>query len=191
MVSLERVTELLQRWKLNGDLEAEEELFVLVDHELRKIAQSMLRRESGFDHKIDPRELVNEAYLALRDYPIVTVNRGPFFRLMGRAMRHYLLDLADRDHAAKRPPSKLRVVDTNAANALSAAVEPTDYYVALDALRDVSARQADVIELRVFGLTNDEIAADLGVSVATVKRDVSEARAFLAFQLGLPSNWIA
>jgi RNA polymerase sigma factor (TIGR02999 family) len=186
-----RVTELLRRWKVSGDAEAEQELFALVDHELRKIAQNLLRRESGFDHKIDPRELVSEAYLALRDYPIVTVNRAPFFRLMARAMRHYLLDLADHDRAAKRPPSRLRVVDTHVANALSATVEPTDYYFALDALRDVSVRQADVIELRVFGLTNEEIAADQNVSVATVKRDVVEARAFLAFQLGLPSNWIA
>jgi RNA polymerase sigma factor (TIGR02999 family) len=189
--SSEQVTALLQRWKLNGDPEAEQELFALVDHELRRIAQGMLRRESGFDHKIDPRELVSEAYLTLREYPIVTVNRAPFFRLMAKSMRNHLMDLAKHDRAAKRPPSKLRVVDTHVADALSAAVEPTDYYAALDDLRQVSARQADVIELRVFGLSNDEIASDLNVSVATVKRDVTQARAFLAFQLGLPSNWIA
>lgn len=187
-----QVTRLLQRWKLSGDRDAEQELFLLVERELRRIAQSTLNRTPGFGHKIDARELVNEAYLALRDYPIVTANRAPFFHLMARAMRNCLMDLADRDRAAKRPPSRLRIVDTHAADSVSASggVEPTDYYLALDALRKVSARQADIIELRIFGLMNQEIAADQNVSLATVKRDVAEARAFLAFQLGLPSNWI-
>src|ERR1700687_2825536 len=97
------VTQLLRRWKQEGDAEAESEVFALVHRELIKIADASLRRHAARAYKIDPRELVSEAYLPLRAYPIVTENRGPFFRLMARAMRHYLLDLVDRDRAAKRP----------------------------------------------------------------------------------------
>jgi RNA polymerase sigma factor (sigma-70 family) len=135
---------------------------------------------------------VNEAYLALREYSIATPNRGPFFRLMAVAMRHYLLDLADRDRAAKRPPSVMRVDQTSAANEVpdSDGVSPVEWYMAIDALRRVEPRQADVVELRVMGLSNDEIASELGIGTATVKRDLKQARAFLAFQLGLPSTWL-
>ena len=47
------------------------------------------------------------------------------------------------------------------------------------------------MELRVAGLSNDEIAAEIGIGVATVKRDLKQARAFLAFQLGLPATWLS
>ena len=186
------VTRLLQDWKVHGSADAERELFALVNHELIKVAQASIRRDDRAAHKIDPRELVSEAYLALRDYPVATVNRGPFFRLMANAMRHYLLDLADRDRAAKRPPSVLRVDQTNAADATADAggVSPVEWYLAIDALRRVDSRQAEVVELRIIGLSNDEIAAEIGVAKATVKRDLRQARAFLAFQLGLPAAWL-
>lgn len=186
------VTELLQSWKVRGSADAEARLFALVDRELVRIAEAAIRRHPSRAHKIDPRELVNEAYLALRDYAIATPNRGPFFRLMAVAMRHYLLDLADRDRAAKRPPSVMRVDDTSAAGEVpdEAGVSPVEWYLAIDALRRVEPRQADVVELRVIGLSNDEIAAEVGIGTATVKRDLRLARAFLAFQLGLPANWL-
>lgn len=186
------VTQLLQDWKVKGNADAEAELFALVNRELVKIAEAAIRRHPSRAHKIDPRELVNEAYLALREYAIATPNRGPFFRLMTVAMRHYLLDLADRDHAAKRPPSVMRVDNTNAANDVpdSGGVSPVEWYLAVDALRRVEPRQADVVELRVIGLSNDEIATEVGIGTATVKRDLKLARAFLAFQLGLPSTWL-
>jgi RNA polymerase sigma factor (TIGR02999 family) len=186
------VTQLLQDWKVKGSADAEAQLFALVNRELVKIAEAAIRRHPGRAHKLDPRELVNEAYLALREYSIDTPNRGPFFRLMAVAMRHYLLDLADRDRAAKRPPSVMRVDQTSAANEIpdTGGVSPIEWYVAIDALRRVEPRQADVVELRVMGLTNDEIAAEAGIGTATVKRDLKQARAFLAFQLGLPSTWL-
>lgn len=186
------VTRLLQRWKVDGDPAAEQQLFTAVEHELRQIAQRTLRRQSGFEHKLEARELVNEAYLALRDYPIVTANRGPFFSLMAKAMRHFLMDLADHDRAAKRPPSRLRISETDAKEMAGGAdgIGPLDYYAALDALKAINPRQANAIELRVLGLSNEEIAEELHVSLATVKRDLKEARAYLAFKLGLPAKWI-
>jgi RNA polymerase sigma factor (TIGR02999 family) len=186
------VTRLLQDWKARGSGEAEAQLFALVHRELVRVAQAAIRSHPARAHKIDPRELVNEAYLALREYPVVTSNRGPFFRLMTVAMRHYLLDLADRDRAAKRPQSVLRVDRTSAAAETpdAAGLSPTEWYMAIDALRRVDPRQADVVELRIIGLSNDEIASEVGVGLATVKRDLKQARAFLAFQLGLPSTWL-
>jgi RNA polymerase sigma factor (TIGR02999 family) len=185
------VTRLLQEWKQHGSGDAEARLFSLIHRELVKVAEAAIRKHPARAHKVDPRELVSEAYLALREYPVVTANRSPFFRLMAVAMRHYLLDLVDRDRAAKRPPSVLRVDQTSAVEqAPDAGVTPTDWYMAIDALRRVDARQADVVELRIVGLSNDEIATEVGIALATVKRDLKQARAFLAFQLGLPAAWL-
>jgi RNA polymerase sigma factor (TIGR02999 family) len=187
-----QVTQLLRRWKTDGDDTAEDELFSLVQRELLQIAKRALGREPGFNHKIDPRELVSEAYLALREYPVITENRRPFFALMARAMRNVLMDLADHDRAAKRPPSQMRLAETDAVDqaGIRANVEPRDFYLALDSLSAIHPRQGTVLELRVLGFTNDEIAQDQGVSLATVKRDVQEGRAFMAFELGLPANWV-
>jgi RNA polymerase sigma factor (TIGR02999 family) len=188
----EHVTQLLQRWKLAGDHDAEQELFAVVEQELTRLAQSTLRGMSGFAHKIEPCELVSQAYLNLRGFPIITENRAPFFKLMASTMRHVLIDLARHDRAEKRPPSRLRIVDAHAADSVPAVadIELFDFYRTLDSLRAVNARQADTIELRIVGLSNKEIAAENHVSIATVKRDVDQGRAFLAFQLGLPSNWL-
>jgi RNA polymerase sigma factor (TIGR02999 family) len=187
------VTRLLQDWKERGNPDAEARLFELVNHELLKAAESSLRQHPGRAHKIDPRELVSEAYLALRKYPVVTANRGPFFRLMTMAMRHYLLDLVDRERAAKRPPSMLRVARTDAAESQPAPddLSPVEWYRAIDALRRVDAREADVVELRIIGLSNEDIGQELGIAPATVKRELKQARAFLAYQLGLSLQGLA
>lgn len=192
MTSPGDVTRLLRRWKDNDDRQAEEELFDLVDRELRAAASRVLRRTPRLAYKVDPRELVNEAYVRLRDYAIETPNRAVFFSLMAKAMRQYLLDLARRDGAGKRPPSRLRVVDTHALTSVTVTSDlaPIDFYDGLDALGAIDMRQAKTIELRVLGLTNEEIAEEQGVAVATVKRDFKQARAFLAFRLGLGPEWI-
>jgi DNA-directed RNA polymerase specialized sigma24 family protein len=109
---------------------------------------------------------------------------------MATAMRHCLLDMADHDRAAKRPPSGLRVLDSRAINSVPAedGISVIDWYRAIDALRGTDSRQSEVVELRIVGLNNQEIAAELQVSEATVKRDLKQARAFLAFQLGLQAS---
>lgn len=192
MAAASDLTLLLQRWQREGDRQAEQEVFRLVERELVTVARRVLQSERGLAHKIEPVELVNEAYLALRTFPIVTPNRAPFFRLMAKAMKNILIDLARADRAAKRPPSRLRVVETNVMNSVAGAAEidPLEFYESLDALRGINPRQADTVELRIVGLSNKEIAEDLCISEATVKRDMTEARAFLAFRLGLAPDWI-
>jgi RNA polymerase sigma factor (TIGR02999 family) len=183
------VTRLLREWKEHGSADAEAALFALIERELIKVANRVLHDHPDRAAKIDPRELVNEAYLALRVYPVATVNRRPFFRLMATAMRHFLLDLVAHDRAAKRPPSSLRVLDSRAVRAVPGddGVPVLEWYQAIDALRKVEPRQPEVIEMRIVGLTNEEIALELGISHASVKRDLKQARAFLTFQLGLRS----
>jgi len=187
------VTELLHRWKDNGDQSAEAQLFSLVQAELLRIARRALSGHARQVNRLDPRELVSEAYLALRDYPVVTTNRAPFFSLMARAMRHFLIDQDRARVAQKRPNTMFRVVDTNVLDGVAATTEVAalDFYNALDALRAVSDRQAQTIELRIVGLSNDEISTQLDVSRATTNRDVSSAKAFMALKLGLASEWIS
>jgi RNA polymerase sigma factor (TIGR02999 family) len=187
-----RVTALLRAWKRDGSKDAEQELFELVERELLKVARAALARNTDLAYRLDPRELVNEAYLSLHDYAIDTTNRGPFFLLMKRAMRNFLIDLARQRQADKRPKTRLQVVDTAIAGNIQGApdVGPVEFYLALDALKQIDARQADAIELRVLGLTNEEIAAQLRVSRATATRDLAQARAFIALQLGLPGEWL-
>ncbi|MEQ1908132.1 MAG: ECF-type sigma factor [Vicinamibacterales bacterium] len=188
----ETITKLLRRWKVEGDSAAEEELFVVVERQLQQMAERSLSRNSGFSHKLDPRELVHEAYLALRDYPIVTANRGPFFALMARAMRNVLMDIARRDRAAKRPATRFRVVDTGVMDRASvpAGVDVFDFYDAIDALHAIDANQAKAIEWSVLGYTTAEISEEVRRSTASVTRDLRHARTFLAQRLELGASWI-
>jgi len=180
------ITGLLQRWKVQGDGAAEEELFRAVQRELLRLAQNALSRNRGFGHKLDPHELLNEAYLALKDYPIVTANRGPFFALMARAMRNVLMDIGRRDRAAKRPSTAVRVMDTHAMDSASVppVVDAIAYYETFDLLNVHYPRAARILEqVAICGMTIDESSAENEISPATVKRDLTVARAFFRTQL--------
>ncbi len=192
MSTPEQVTELLQAWKIRGDAQAEQELFVVVERELIRVARGALARNPDLAHRIDPRELVNEAYLKLREYSIATTSRGPFFFLMKRVMKRFLIDLVRERQAEKRPQTKLRVMDTAVVANLQTPGEvgPIELYEALDSLRSIDPRQADAIELKMIGLTSEEIADELAVSRASITRDLAQGRAYLAVQLGLPGEWL-
>lgn len=184
---------LLRRWKVEGDPTAEDELFRVFGGDLQRIARETLAQFRRLDHKIDAGELVNEAYLRLgHDYPIVTSNRGPFIALIRKVMRQHLLDLDKHDRAAKRPPSQLRVVDSQMAKGVvgPSGMDLEEYEAALKALEGLDARQAQILQMKVWGATSSEIAEELGLGRATVTRELAKARAFVAFELGLPANWI-
>jgi len=174
------ITQLLTRWA-DGDREALDSLAPLVHGELRKIADSYLRRQS-VAHILQPTALVNEAWLRLvkQEHPEFD-NRRRFFALAAQAMRQILIDYARNALAGKRGGQTFPIALPRSLAASPSGVEEfLALNQALDQLAAFSPRQAQVIELRYFGGLNvDESADFLGVSPATVSREQRSAEAWL------------
>jgi RNA polymerase sigma-70 factor (ECF subfamily) len=177
---------LLQAWR-QGDAEALAALTPLVHAELRALARSYMRRERR-DHSLQATGLVNECYLRLVDTRDVEwQNRAHFFALSARLMRRILVDFArGRQYAKRRGDAAHVTLGPN--DEQVPAPEPGRDLVALDdalsALATIDERKSRVVELRFFGgLSSDEIAAALGVSPKTVKRDWQVAKLWLLREL--------
>jgi len=169
----------------SGDPSAEANLAALVYDEFRAVARRYMRRERP-DHTLQPTALVHEAYLRLmHGYPADWQSRAHFFAAASTVMRRILVDHA-RQRAARRPEGKQRVeLDDLMASASPRIEQLLILDEALDRLAGWDRRQARLVELLYFGgLTEQEAAEALGVSVRTVKRDWSAARAWLQAQLG-------
>jgi RNA polymerase sigma factor (TIGR02999 family) len=157
------------------------DLLPLVYDELRRMAANYLRKEPDA-HTLQPTALVNEAYLRLVDQTRVSwQNRAHFFGIAAQMMRRILIDHARAQKADKRLGrlEKLQL-DEN----VDKAVEMSADLVALDeALRNlakVDEPLAKLVELRYFGgLTFEEAAEVLGVSIITAKRHWELARTWL------------
>jgi RNA polymerase sigma factor (TIGR02999 family) len=179
------VTGWLLAWS-DGDRTALDRLVPVVYQELRRLAARQMRRERA-GHSLQTTALVNEAYLRLVDYRSVRPrDRSHFLAIAAQAMRRLLIDRARARRAAKRSSGA-------SSPPLEEPPDPAsrrgDELVALDdALRDLAAvdpRKERVVELKYFGgLTNEEAAEALEVSVATVKRDWNEARLWLRREMG-------
>jgi RNA polymerase sigma factor (TIGR02999 family) len=171
-------TQLLTEWN-SGERQALDRLTPLVYDELRKLARNHMRAERG-SHTLQATAVVHEAFLRLVQANVPLEDRGHFFRLASRLMRHVLVD-----HARSRARVK-RIGSENAApvDATEVAARADVDVIALDAalerLMKLEPRLAQVIEMRYFGgMTNEEIAAAVSTSVATVERDIRLARAWL------------
>jgi RNA polymerase sigma factor (TIGR02999 family) len=157
----------------------------LVYRELRRLAGSYLRNQPC-NHTLQPTALVHEAYVRLVERSQSSwQDKAHFFQTAAIVMRRILVDYARTRIAAKRGGSQLRV-DLDAA--LNCSVNRAEVLVALDdVLADLAAfdeRKARAIELRYFGgLSVDETAQVLGVSVATVGREIRYAEAWLRREL--------
>jgi len=130
---------------------------------------------------------VHEAYLKLVDSPAARVqDRGHFLGLASRVMRHLLVDHARARRATKRGLGIASVNVDQATWISDDAVEPTiELDEALQRLASVDERRSGILEQRYFGgLSLEETAEALGVSLATVKRELRAARAWLAVELG-------
>jgi RNA polymerase sigma factor (TIGR02999 family) len=173
------VSQLLHAWGL-GDLGAREDLVPLVQAELRKRAVAYLRRERR-DHTLQPTALVHEAYIRLLGQRRVTWrNRAQFFGVASQIMRRILVDYARERQAAKRPGGIRVTLDEAAAAASPADCELLMLDDALRALARLDERQATIVELKYFGgLSEEEVAAVLSISRATVTREWQSARAWL------------
>ncbi len=147
-----------------------------------KLARIYLRR-GGPAQSLQPTALINEAYLRLLNQPepIQLENRAHFFGIAARLMRMILVDQARNRQAAKRGGVAANVtLDDCMAVSPGRAPEVLEIDEALDRLAEVDERKAKVIELRYFGgMDREEVAAALGLTVATVKRDLSLGEAWL------------
>lgn len=173
------VSQLLQAWG-QGDLRAREELVPLVYQQLRKRAAAHLRRERR-DHTLQPTALVNEAYMRLMGQQRVTwQNRAQFFGVASQIMRRILVDHARERQAAKRPGGVRVTLDDRIGAAPPLDCEVLMLDDALQELARLDERQAHIVELKYFGgLSEEEVAAVLSLSRATITREWQSARAWL------------
>jgi RNA polymerase sigma factor (TIGR02999 family) len=177
------ITGLLRSWG-EGDAGALDQLFPLVYDRMRQLAHQRLRHEP--DGSLNTTALVHEAYLKLVDGPRVELrDRGHFLGLASRVMRHLLVDHARARKAAKRGMGQAAVPLDDAAwlpDETADTVEELDE--ALQRLEAIDGRRTRILEQRYFGgLTLEETAEALDVSLATVKRELRSARAWLALEL--------
>jgi RNA polymerase sigma-70 factor, ECF subfamily len=178
------VTKLLQDWR-QGDAAALEKLIPLVFDDLRQIARRLFQREAD-SHTLQPTALVNEVYLRLMDQRKVHwQNRDQFFGVAALLMRRILVDYAKGRQAAKRGSGVPNVpLDETIAVPELRDVDVVALDEALSRLAEFDARQGRIVELRFFmGLSNEEIAEILGISVTTVKREWRMARLWLYREL--------
>jgi RNA polymerase sigma factor (TIGR02999 family) len=175
------VSQLLIAWG-RGEAAALEELTPRVYRELHKLARAYLRRGRP-NQTLQPTALINEAFLRLLDQsqPVQWENRAHFFGIAARLMRMIVVDHARAHHAAKRGGAAAAItLDDCMAVSPHRAPEVLEVDEALDRLAAVDERKAKVIELRYFGgMDREEVAAALGLTVATVKRDLRLGEAWL------------
>jgi len=174
------VTALLQAWG-NGDEQALHHLMPLVERELNRIARACLAGERA-NRSVSATALVNEAFLRLVELDRIDWrDRAHFLSIGARLMRRVLVDLARARRAEKRGGGAVRVSldeEMLADSRQDADVVRLDE--ALDALARLDPRKGRVIELRFFGgLSAEETAAILEVSIKTVIRDWTFAKAWL------------
>jgi RNA polymerase sigma factor (TIGR02999 family) len=175
------ITGLLQRWH-EGDTDAASRLMPLVYDELRRLAESYLRRERRIS--ICRTELVHELYLRLPPGIPELENRSHFFGIAARLMRQILVDLSREQNRLKRRPDPATIAFPGASPKGSGLVDVLVLDQCLDRLHSLDPRKAQIVELRSFGgFTVEEIAAALDLSLATVKRDWSVARLWLRREL--------
>ena len=165
-----------------GEREALDKLTPLIYSQLRRMAHARLRDERP-DHTLNTTALVHEAYIKLIDINQVQwKDRAHFLAMASRLMRRVLVDYARKRRTEKRGGDQERVNFDEALFMPTGKSETVlDLDDALKRLEQLSPRQSEVIEHRYFGgLTAEESAEVLGISRATVERDLRSARAWLA-----------
>lgn len=181
---LTEITQILQRLS-SGDRAAVDELTPLVYQQLRRIAQRQLVSENDA-RRWDATELVHEAYIRLLgDSPVSWKDRAHFFATAATAIRRVLVDNARKQKSNKRGGDARQVgLSLDGFGKEDLGFELMELDDALDRLKQLSERQAKLVELRFFGgLTQDEVAELLGVSRRTVAGDWAMARAWLFREL--------
>ena len=177
----DKITRLLRRWQA-GDSEAEAALFELLLPQLRRMAERQFYGERA-GHTLQPTALVNEAFLRLsRSKHIEWQDRSHFFAIAGRIMRRYLID-----HARRRPHVDLVPMDSIPEGLLGGRSRNDlilQMGVLLDSLEKENPQWCRVVELKFFlGLTDEEAAQVLQISLHTLQRQWYRARRWLYTKL--------
>lgn len=169
----------------NGDRSVIARLMPLVYEELHRRASAYMRQERH-DHTLQPTALVNETYLKLVEQRAANFkNRAHFMAVAAKLMRRILIDHARAHLSTKRGGEQVAVpiepsvaIRTDTPGGMLAVDD------ALRRLESLDPRQEQIVEMRFFGgLTVEETAEVLGVSVRTVEREWTMARAWLYVQL--------
>lgn len=177
------VTHLLIAWK-GGDREALEELTPIVYNELRQLARRYMQGENA-EGVLQTTALVHEAYLRLVGLDVSWQGRNHFFSVAARMMRRVLIDYARSRRAAKRGGGERHLSLDEGRISLERSSELIALDDALKALANFDPRKSQVVELRFFGgLTIEETADLVGVSHATIERDLRMAKAWLYREMG-------
>lgn len=177
------VTRILKAIRV-GQPRAKEDLMGVVYEELRRMARAKMQLEHN-GHTLQATALVHEAWLRLGDGEFN--NRAHFFAAAAEAMRRILVESARRKqrikHGAGAEHCDLGGLEIAAP--VADGDELLAVHEALDGLAAHDTRKADLVKLRYFaGLTFDETADALGISVPTAKRDWAYARAWLHHAIG-------
>ena len=171
------VTRLLGAWRA-GDAAAPDALLNLVYVELKQIAAHRLSRLGV--PVIDPTELVNEAMLRLLGAPLDAHNRQHFFSIAAIAIRYALIDVIRKQQADKRGGGMVAVTLSGAEQFSAAGDQWLEVEDALRTLERQDPRKCRIVELAfLMGLSQQEIAETLDISLTTVERDLRFAKAWL------------
>lgn len=173
------VTNLLLDWG-NGDSSALERLTPIIYDDLLRLAKARLSREYGA-WTIEPTALVHESYLRLADQTrLQAENRAHFYAIAANLMRRVLIDHARKRRADKRGAGVRITLKTGMDIAQEQAPDSLVLDEALRKLAEFDERKSRAVELKFYGgMTSEEIGLVLGISVATVGRELRLAEAWL------------
>jgi RNA polymerase sigma factor (TIGR02999 family) len=173
------VTKLLLQWG-KGDSSVLEQLTPIIYEDLLRLARARLNREYH-DCTLEPIALVHESYLRLTDQAkLHCENRAHFYAVAANVMRRVLIDHARKKKAQKRGAEFKITLKTGMDFADGRCADSSALDEALCKLAEVDARKSRAIELKFFGgMTTEEISLVLGISVATVGRELRLGQAWL------------
>src|SRR6516164_3313103 len=177
------VTSLLLEWRA-GDQSALDRLTPIIYEDLLRLAKGRLRAE--YRHcTIEPTALVHESYLRLADQTrLECESRAHFYAIAANVMRRVLIDNARKRHAQKRDAGFRVTLKTGMDFAEARATDSLMLDEALRKLAEFDERKSRAIELKFFGgMTTEEIGTVLGISVATVGRELRVGQAWLRREL--------
>ena len=178
------ITRILRSWN-EGSEDAEERLMPFVYDELKRQARSLMSRERN-DHTLQATALVHEAFLRIsKQTGLVWRDQSHFYGIASHLMRQILVDHARTRAAAKRGSSPIHFsIDDVQLPADQRAHSILALDEALERLADINSEQSKIVEMRFFGgLSNDEIADALGISLRSVVRKWGAARLWLYREL--------